>query len=132
AIGDINSTLSSAWGGVYVNDFIDRARVKRVYMQGDAQFRSKPEDLDEWYVRGRGSQMTPFSAFASTSWSYGPEDLSRYNGLASYAIQGSVAPGVSSGTAMDRMETLVRQLPTGATYEWTGLSYQERLASGQT
>jgi multidrug efflux pump len=132
AANDIWSTLTAAWSGVYVNDFIERGRVKRVFVQGDAQFRSKPEDLGQWYVRGSTGQMTPFATFATTRWTFGAESLSRYNGLASYYIQGAAAPGVSSGTAMDEMETLSSQLPPGTTHAWTGQSYEERLASGQT
>ena len=128
---DIANTLTAAWGGVYVNDFIDRGRVKRVFVQGDAPYRSKPEDLNAWYVRGAGGGMTPFSEFATTSWAYGAESLSRYNGLASYDIQGQGAPGVSSGAAMDQLEGIAKTLP-GTTSSWSGLSYQERLASGQT
>ena len=136
SLTDIDDTLSAAWAGVYVNDFIDRARVKKVYMQGDATSRSKPEDLATWQVRGTDASgnatMTPFSSFASTEWTYGPESLSRYNGLASYSIQGAAANGVSSGTAMDEMQALAAKLPAGTTYSWSGQSYQERLASGQT
>jgi multidrug efflux pump len=128
---DIADTLSAAWGGAYINDFIDRGRVKRVFMQGNAESRSKPEDLSSWYVRGGSGQMTPFSAFATTRWTYGAETLSRYNGLASANIQGAGAPGVSSGTAMDTIGKLSDTLP-GTTYAWSGLSYQEQLASGQT
>jgi multidrug efflux pump len=131
APSDISHTLSAAWGGLYINDFIDRGRVKRVFLQGDAAFRSKPEDLDAWYVRGAAGAMTPFSAFATTHWTFGAESLSRYNGLASAGIQGMGAPGVSSGAAMDEMERLAKAAP-GTTYSWSGLSYQERLASGQT
>ncbi|MGC3987728.1 MAG: efflux RND transporter permease subunit [Pseudorhodoferax sp.] len=132
SISDIHSTLASAWGGTYVDDFIDRSRVKKVYMQGDAPFRATPEDLGNWRVRGSGGAMTPFSAFATTRWTNGPESLSRYNGLASYEIQGAAADGVSSGTAMDKVEQIAKGLPEGSTYAWTGLSYQERLSSGQT
>jgi len=128
----ITDTLSAAWGGVYVNDFVDRGRVKRVFVQGDAPFRSKPEDLAQWYVRGGSGSMTPFSAFATTHWAYGAESVSRYNGLASYEIDGMAAPGQSSGTAMDEIAKLQSQLPRGTTYSWSGLSYQEQLASGQT
>jgi multidrug efflux pump len=128
---DISNTLTAAWGGVYVNDFVDRGRVKRVFVQGDAAFRSKPEDIDSWYVRGATGGMTPFSAFASTHWTFGAESLQRYNGLASYDIQGAAAPGLSSGAAMDELETIAKTIP-GTTYAWTGLSYQERLAAGQT
>lgn len=131
SLSDINTSLSAAWGGVYVNDFIDRARVKRVYMQADAPYRSSPADLSHWYVRSETGTMTPFSAFASTRWTYGPENLSRYNGLAAYSIQGAAAPGESSGTAMDKMEELASKLPAGSSYDWSGLSYQERLAGGQ-
>ncbi len=128
---DIANTLSAAWGGVYVNDFIDRGRVKRVFVQGDAASRSKPEDLATWYVRGNTGLMTSFSAFAKTHWTSGAESLSRYNGLASYDIQGQGAPGTSSGTAMDEVENTAKTVP-GTTYAWSGLSYEERLASGQT
>jgi len=129
---DIAFTLGAAWGGVYVNDFIDRGRVKRVFMQGKAESRSKPEDLASWYVRGMTGKMTPFDTFSKTSWTYGAETLSRYNGLASSNLQGAGAPGVSSGTAMDTMAKLSEKLPPGTTYAWSGLSYQEQLASGQT
>jgi multidrug efflux pump len=129
---DIANTLSVAWGGAYVNDFVDRGRVKRVFVQGDGQFRAKPEDLDAWYVRGQAGGMTPFSAFSSTSWTYGAETLSRYNGLAAAHIQGMGAPGVSSGTALDEMESAAKALPPGTTFAWSGLSFQERVASNQT
>ncbi len=128
----ITDTLAAAWGGVYVNDFVDRGRVKRVYVQGIASSRSKPEDLAQWYVRGGSGSMTPFSEFTTTHWTYGAESLSRYNGIAAYEIDGHGAPGTSSGTAMDEMEKLQEQLPRGTTSSWSGLSYQERLASGQT
>lgn len=132
SLSDISATLSSAWAGSYVNDFIDRGRVKTVYMQGDAQYRSSPEDLQHWYVRGNDNTMTPFSAFASSEWTYGPKSLSRFNGLASYQIQGSGADGVSSGEAMDELQRVADDLPAGVTGAWSGLSYQERLSSGQT
>ncbi len=132
SLSDVNSTLTTAWASTYVNDFIDRSKVKKVYLQGDAQFRSKPDDLYQWYVRGDSETMTPFSAFATTNWTFGPESLNRYNGLASYQIQGSPATGVSSGKAMDEMETLANQLPSGSSFAWSGLSYQERLASSST
>lgn len=132
SLADVNSTLNAAWGGIYVNDFIDRGRVKRVYLQGDANFRSSPDDLNKWYVRGDDGAMTPFAAFATTRWTHGPETLSRFNGLPSYTIQGSAAPGVSSGTAMSEMDSLTSQLPPGTAGTFSGQSYQERLASGQT
>lgn len=133
SLSDIDDTLNAAWAGNYVNDFIDRGRIKKVYIQGDAAFRSAPEDLFKWYVRSSdGESMTPFSAFATTKWTYGPESLSRYNGLASYNIQGAGNKGVSSGEAMDEIARLAQQLPSGSTYAWSGLSYQERLSSGQS
>ncbi len=132
SLSDIDDTLSYAWAGQYVNDFVDRGRVKKVYAQGDMAFRSKPEDLEQWFVRSSSDVMTPFSAFATSQWSYGAQTLTRYNGLASYEIQGAAAPGMSSGVAMDRMETLQAALPSGTSFAWSGLSYQERLSSGQT
>ncbi|AFL69268.1 efflux RND transporter permease subunit [Sulfurospirillum barnesii] len=132
SLSAIDDTLSYAWAGKYVNDFVDRGRVKKVYVQGDAPYRSKPEDLDVWYVKSKNDVMTPFSSFATTYWSYGAQVLTRYNGLASYEIQGAPAKGVSSGVAMDKMEALQETLPMGTSFAWSGLSYQERLSSGQT
>jgi multidrug efflux pump len=131
AQGDVDATLSAAWGGNYVNDFIDRGRVKRVYVQGDAPFRSRPEDLAEWFVRAANGSMAPFSSFATLSWERSPTTLSRYNGWNAYEIQGAAAPGRSSGDAMLRMETLAAAIP-GTAVEWSGLSYQERQAGSQT
>ncbi|KLR24934.1 efflux RND transporter permease subunit [Enterobacter bugandensis] len=131
SLSDVTNTLSSAWGGTYVNDFIDRGRVKKVYIQGDSDYRAVPSDLNKWYVRGSDSTMTPFSAFATTRWEYGPESLVRYNGSAAYEIQGENASGASSGTAMSKMEQLANSLPSGSTWAWSGLSLQEKLASGQ-
>ncbi|PZQ63496.1 MAG: hydrophobe/amphiphile efflux-1 family RND transporter [Phenylobacterium zucineum] len=128
---DINATLSTALGGSYVNDFIDRGRVKKVFVQADAQFRMKPEDLERWYVRNNQGQMAPFSSFATTSWTIGSPRLERYNGVPSVNIQGSPAPGQSSGQAMKTMEALAAKLPAGIGYEWTGLSAQEREAGAQ-
>ncbi|HEU0067454.1 MAG TPA: multidrug efflux RND transporter permease subunit [Sphingomonas sp.] len=127
---NVNSTLSTALGGVYVNDFIDRGRVKRVYVQGDAPFRSQPDDIKQWFVRGSTGQMTPFSSFSATRWSQAPTTLSRFNGIPSFEFQGSPAAGKSSGDAMERMAQLAAQIP-GTTVAWAGLSYQERLSSGQ-
>lgn len=132
SLSDIDDTLSYAWAGKYVNDFVDRGRIKKVYLQGDAPFRSKPEDLEGWYVKSSSDVMTPFASFATTSWSYGAQSLTRYNGLASYEIQGAATPGISSGVAMDKMEALAQALPIGTSFSWSGLSYQERLSSGQT
>lgn len=131
SLADINNTLSSAWGSDYVNDFIDRGRVKPVYMQSDANFRMQPEDLDKWQVRNASGAMVPFSAFASSHWTFGSPRLERYNGSAAVEIQGAAAPGVSSGAAMDEIDRLVAQLPPGYSHEWTGLSHQERLSGNQ-
>ena len=130
-LADVNNTLSTAWGSTYINDFIDRGRIKRVYAQVDAPFRSKPDDLDHLYVRSSSGEMTPFSAFASSHWTYGPSQLQHYNGLPSSEILGQPAPGVSSGAAMIEMEKLAAKLPAGIGFEWTGESYEERNAGGQ-
>lgn len=128
---DINSTLSTAWGSSYVNDFIDRGRVKKVFLQGTPESRMVPEDLDKWYVRNSNGDMVPFSAFAQSYWTYGSPRLERFNGFSAMEIQGAAAPGYSTGQAMDEMEKLVSQLPTGFAFEWTGISYEERLSGGQ-
>jgi multidrug efflux pump len=130
-LADVNTTLSVAWGSDYVNDFIDRGRVKRVYLQSDADFRMQPADLDNWYVRNASGAMVPFSSFATGHWVYGPTRLERYNGSAALEIQGEAAPGVSSGTAMSEIDRLVSQLPRGFSHEWTGLSYEERMSGNQ-
>jgi multidrug efflux pump len=127
---DVNATLSTAWGGRYVNDFNDRGRVKRVYVQGDAPYRASPDDIAKWYVRGSSGQMVPFSSFATISWSNAPTSLSRFNGISSYEISGQSAPGKSSGDAMKRIEELAAKIP-GTSIAWSGASYQERLSSGQ-
>ncbi|WP_293884277.1 efflux RND transporter permease subunit [Sphingomonas sp.] len=126
----VDATLSAAWGGNYINDFVDRGRVKRVYLQGDAQFRSKPDDLSNWFVRSANGEMAPFSAFATTSWRVAPVTLSRFNGLAAFEIQGQGAGGVGSGAAMKRIEAIAATLP-GTSIAWSGLSYQERLSGAQ-
>jgi multidrug efflux pump len=131
SLSDINTTLSSALGGSYVNDFIDRGRVKKVYLQAEAPFRMLPSDIDNWYVRGSSGQMVPFSAFASAKWEFGSPRLERYNGLPSMEILGQAAPGKSTGEAMDMMEELAAKLPSGVGYDWTGMSYQERLSGNQ-
>ncbi|CAO3363004.1 efflux RND transporter permease subunit [Azospirillum palustre] len=131
SLSDINTTLSAAWGSSYVNDFIDQGRVKKVYLQADAPYRMQPSDIDRWYVRNAGGQMVPFSAFTTAQWIYGSPKLERYNGSSSVNIQGSAAPGISSGEAMTEMETLMQKLPPGIGYEWTGLSYEERLSGSQ-
>ena len=132
SVAEINSTLSAAWGGQYIDDFIDRGRVKRVYVQADAQFRMVPEDFKLWSVRNQAGEMVPFSAFASSYWEYGSPRLERYNGVPAMEINGEGAPGTSSGEAMAEVERLVAQLPLGIGMEWTALSYQERDSGSQT
>jgi len=129
SISDVNQTLASTWGVGYVNDFLDKGRTKRVYLQSDAPFRMNPEDLDRWYVRNGAGDMVPISAIATTRWTYGSPKLERFNGIASMAIQGEPSAGRSSGDAMKALEGIVAQLPAGIGFEWSGLSYEER-ASG--
>ncbi|MBD8697012.1 efflux RND transporter permease subunit [Stenotrophomonas sp. CFBP 13718] len=131
AQADINTTLSAAWGGTYVNDFLDRGRVKRVYIQGDAPYRAVPDDINQWYVRGSDGQMASFASFARTHWERGPQLQQRFNGLPAMQLQGSAAQGSSSGQAMGRMTQLVAQ-EEGFGLQWSGLSYQEQLSSNQT
>ncbi|MGB5948163.1 MAG: efflux RND transporter permease subunit [Parvibaculum sp.] len=131
SLNDINATLGAAWGSAYVNDFIEQGRVKKVYLQADAPFRMLPEDIGRWYVRNASGDMVPFSSFATTRWTYGSPRLERYNGASSAEIMGSAAPGRSSGEAMAAMERLAEKLPEGFGFEWTGLSYEERLAGQQ-
>ena len=131
SLATINQTLSIALGGSYVNDFIDRGRVKRVYVQGEASARMNPEDLDKWFVRSDSGEMVPFSAFATGEWGYGAPKLTRYNGVAAMEIIGEAAPGYSTGDAMAEVEALVQKLPEGIGYSWTGLSYEERLSGSQ-
>jgi multidrug efflux pump len=131
SIASINDTLSAGWGSQYVNQFVDRGRVKRVYIQGDAPFRMLPEDFAGWYVRNAQGGMVPFAAFTSGTWSFGPPKLERHNGVSSFEILGGPAPGHSTGEAMAAMEGLAKELPPGVDYEWTGLSFEERLAGAQ-
>jgi multidrug efflux pump len=131
SIADVNQTLSAAWGSSYVNDFIDHGRVKRVYVQGEPNSRMQPEDLNNWYVRNVQGGMVPFAAFATAKWTFGPQKLTRFNGVPAYEIQGQPAPGRSSGEAMNIMESLVGKLPAGVGLEWTGLSFEERLSGSQ-
>ncbi|WP_341521153.1 efflux RND transporter permease subunit [Pseudomonas sp. G.S.17] len=130
-LSDINTTLSIALGGNYVNDFIDRGRVKKVYVQGEASARMSPEDLKKWYVRNAKGEMVPFASFASGTWVYGSPKLSRYNGVTAEEVLGTPAPGYSSGEAMAEVEALAKKLPPGIGYSWTGLSYEERLSGSQ-
>jgi hydrophobe/amphiphile efflux-1 (HAE1) family protein len=131
SVSDINSTLSTAWGATYVNDFMDRGRVKRVYMQGDASARMLPDDLDRWFIRNASGQLVSFSAFGHAEWSYGSPRLERFNGVASVEIAGAAAAGYTSGQAMAEMERLAAQLPAGFGFDWSGISYEERLSGAQ-
>ncbi|MDF7650265.1 efflux RND transporter permease subunit [Pantoea sp. Acro-805] len=131
SLSDINTTLGAGWGGSYVNDFIDRGRVKKVYVMGQADSRMLPDDISKWFVRNSSGTMVPFSAFSSAKWQYGSPRLERYNGLPSMEILGQAAPGKSSGDAMNLMEELAGKLPAGIGYDWTGMSYQERLSGNQ-
>ncbi|TYQ21940.1 UNVERIFIED_ORG: multidrug efflux pump [Zoogloea ramigera] len=132
AIADVNRVLSTAWGSAYVNDFIDRGRVKKVYIQGQAEARMVPEDLNKWFVRNTAGEMVPFSAFSHGEWIYASPRLERYNGLPSVEILGQPAPGQSSGAAMAEVESMAAKLPPGIGYEWTGLSTEERDSGSQT
>jgi multidrug efflux pump len=131
-VDDINNTLSAAWGSQYVDQFVDRGRVKRVFIQGDSFSRMLPDDLSNWYVRNSRTQMmVPFSAFSSATWGYGSPKLERYNGVPAVEILGSTAPGVSTGAALDAMEGYVKKLPPGFELAWTGLSFEEKLSGSQ-
>ncbi len=113
SVADVNSVLATAWGGSYVNDFIQNGRVKKVYLQADARYRMVPEDINNWYVRNSSGDMVPFSAFSTARWQYASPRLERYNGIPSVEIQGQAAPGVSTGEAMAEMEKMAAQLPAG-------------------
>jgi multidrug efflux pump len=130
-LADINSTLSIAWGSSYVNDFVDRGRVKRVYLQGGADFRMQPEDVDRWQVRNTAGNMVPFSAFATGRWTFGSPRLERYNGTSALEVQGDAAKGASSGAAMAEIGRIVKALPGGFGHEWAGLARQELLSGNQ-
>ena len=130
-IATINSTISSYWGSSYINDFMDRGRTKKVYIQADSPFRMQEADFGRYYIRNMEGEMVPFSAFMTGSVVQGPPKLERYNGVSSVEILGEAAPGQSSGQAMELMEQLVEQLPDGFGYSWTGLSYQERMSGSQ-
>jgi len=132
AVSDVTGVIATAWGSSYVNDFLDKGRVKKVIMQGEAPYRMMPEDLARWHVRGKSGQMVPMSSFATAHWTSGSPRLERYNGVPAMQILGAPAPGKSSGQAMATMESLAKQLPEGIGYSWTGLSFQERQAGSQT
>ncbi|AKU24482.1 efflux RND transporter permease subunit [Massilia sp. MB5] len=132
SIAEVNDVLSTGWGSSYVNDFVDRGRVKKVFMQGQADSRMRPEDMDKWFVRNVRGEMVPFSAFTSGEWIHASPRLERYNGVSSMQILGMPAPGVSSGVAMAEIEKMAAQLPAGIGLEWSGLSLEERDSGSQT
>jgi multidrug efflux pump len=131
SLSSINEVLATAWGSSYVNDFIEKGRVKKVYLQSDPRYRMLPEDINSWYVRNQAGEMVPFSAFSTAHWQYGSPRLERYNGIPAVEIMGQAAPGVSTGEAMAELEKMAEQLPAGIGYEWTGLSYEEKEAGKQ-
>jgi multidrug efflux pump len=131
SVADINDTLATAWGGTYVNDFIDRGRIKKVYLQADADARMKPEDLSKWFVRNKAGEMVPLAAFTAAHWAYGSPRLERFNGQPSVELQGQAAPGLSSGDAMAAVEEIAAKLQPGIGYEWSGTSYEERRSGTQ-
>ncbi len=131
SMAEVNDLLASAWGGSYVNDFVDRGRVKKVYLQGDAPSRMLPEDLNKWHFRNKAGEMVPFSAFATGHWMYGSPRLERYNGSSSVEIVGQAAPGLSTGDAMTAVEEIAAKLPPGIGFEWTGVSFEERRSGTQ-
>ena len=132
AISDINQTLSTAWGSTYVNDFLDQGRIKKVYLQAEAPYRMNPDDLKKWYVRNNLNEMVSFASFASAHWDYGSPKLERFNGVSSVNIQGSAVAGVSSGVAIQEMERMIKGLPEGIDYAWSGISYEEKSSGSQT
>ena len=130
-LGNINSVISTAWGSSYINDFVDRGRIKRVFLQGEPDSRTNPSDIGKWYVRSETGNMIPFDAFSSSEWQSGSPRLTRYNSLPSMNIQGSAAPGLSTGEAMSSMEAMMEKLPEGIGYEWTGMSLEEQKSGAQ-
>lgn len=131
SLADVNNVLTNAWAGSYINDFIENGRVKKVYMQAEADYRMLPEDIYKWRVKNSNGEMVPFSAFSTAKWEYGSPRLERYNGIPSVEIMGQAAMGVSTGEAMVEMEKMAAKLPPGIGYEWTGLSYEEKQAGKQ-
>lgn len=131
SLNDINQTISTAFGSSYVNDFLDGGRIKKVFVQAAIPWRMLPESINSWYVRNAAGEMVPFGAFATTEWTYGSPRLERYNGSPAMEILGEAAPGKSTGDAMAFMASLIEKLPAGIGYDWTGMSYQERLSSSQ-
>lgn len=132
SLSDVTNTISYAWGGSYIGDFLDNGRVKRVYVQGNMDSRMQPNDLNKWFVKNSDNKMTPFSSFATTHWSFGSDNLTRFNGVSSYEIQGNAQQGYSSGDAMDAIKDIANQLPPGTSWSWSDLSYQQNQAGSQS
>lgn len=132
SIADINSTIQTAWGSTYVNYFLDKTRIKQVYVQGDAPFRMNPDDLKKWYVRNKNGKMVSFASFTSSYWTFGSPKLERFNGIPALNIQGGPAQGISTGTAMDEMEKMIKELPSGIDFAWSGISYEEKTSGSKT
>ena len=132
SVNSVNTVLSTALGSAYIDDFVYNNRVKKVYLQSDAPYRMLPDDFSYWHVKNKNGEMVPYDAFATTTKTYGSPSLVRYDGVAAMEISGSAAPGLSSGQAMAVMEELSKNLPKGFTFDWTGISYQERQTGSQT
>ncbi len=132
SISDINQTLQTAWGSTYVNDFIDKGRIKKVYLQGEASHRMSPDDLKKWHVRNSEGKMVSLGSLTSSFWNFGSPKLERFNGISSVNIQGSAVTGVSSGSAMNEMEKMIKTLPEGIDFAWSGISYEEKFSGSQT
>lgn len=132
SIADINQTLQTTWGSSYVNDFLDKGRIKKVFLQAEAPYRMMPSDLERWYVKNKNGEMVSFASFSTAHWGYGSPKLERFGGVPSINIQGGSAPGVSTGTAMAEIEKIVQALPKGIDYAWSGISYEEKTSGSQT
>ena len=131
SIGDVNATLAIAFGSAYANDFTREGRVLRVLIQADAASRMTPQDVTDLKVRSAAGEMVPFGSFSTAEWSAEAPQLQRYNGYPAMTISGEPAPGQSTGEAMAEMERLAASLPAGFSYEWTGISYEEKQSAGQ-
>lgn len=131
SIDDIFSTLQTALGSQYVNDFNLQQRNYRVYLQADQQFRANPKDIGQLYVRSQNNQMIPLSNLITTTSVVGAQVINHYNLFRSIEINGSAAPGASSGNAIQAMEEVAQEvLPPGFGYEWSGTALEEIESGG--
>jgi hydrophobic/amphiphilic exporter-1 (mainly G- bacteria), HAE1 family len=130
-LSQIIDTLSVFMGSAYINDFDFNNRSYRVYVQADKQFRSHPQDMKQYYVRSDSGAMVPLENLMSIDQSSAPQVISHYNLFRSAELNGSAAPGFSSGQAINAMQELSAKMPQGYTYEWSGISLEE-LQSGST